>query len=134
MEQGNLVKPFQLKLKETIDKFEKDVMQKKKLNFSRDRLDFDRGNAYRWTHKGKKRTPGNNPTRDSTMKSASASLSSYFFKLVDKRSRHRTQRGKRKRDPSKYQEKENQISGVDITPESGKETGIIQTHPVQIPL
>lgn len=50
-----LVTPFQTKLKDLIDKYEKDIIAGKKRKFVRDKTDYDKKVAYKWKHQGNAR-------------------------------------------------------------------------------
>lgn len=67
---GTQIDPFQKRLKESLDKFEKDIIEGKKKKFSRDKGDYEKQSAYRWRHSGNRR--GRNvPNKTSTVPTAS---------------------------------------------------------------
>ncbi|XP_056413371.1 uncharacterized protein LOC130356211 isoform X2 [Hyla sarda] len=92
-----LVGPFQVKLKDMMDKYEKEIMEGKKTKFNRDR-DYDRHEVYRWRHRGNRRYWKKGQTNNSVTPPAqpgSSNVSSSDF-FINKRHRRRTRRGKRK--------------------------------------
>lgn len=50
-----VVTPFQTKLRDTIDKYEKEIMNGKKRKFTWDKTDFDQQVAFKWKHTGNTR-------------------------------------------------------------------------------
>ncbi|KAM4034751.1 uncharacterized protein ACNLHF_021439 [Anomaloglossus baeobatrachus] len=80
------VLPFQQKLKESIDRYERDIIRGKKQKFFRDKKDFENGVAFRWTHHGNQRfrkavTMGHNAanvmTRELSSDTTQASASNF---------------------------------------------------------
>lgn len=57
-DQTTQVIPFQKKLKEVIERYEKYIISGKKLKFQRDKSDYDKDMAYKWKHAGNKRGHG----------------------------------------------------------------------------
>lgn len=55
------VVPLQKRLKEILEKFEKDIMEGKKKKCIRDKNDYERNLAYKWKHAGNRRTRGGFP-------------------------------------------------------------------------
>ncbi|CAJ0928466.1 unnamed protein product [Ranitomeya imitator] len=54
-----LVTPFKNKLKDTLDKYETEITQRKSKKFQRDKADFEQGMVYKWKHMGNARRPRN---------------------------------------------------------------------------
>ncbi|XP_069612078.1 uncharacterized protein [Ranitomeya imitator] len=46
------VQPFKIRLKDTLDKYDHDIREKKRSKFFRDRKDFDTQQAFQWKHQG----------------------------------------------------------------------------------
>lgn len=57
-DQQTQVTPFQKRLKETLEKFEREIMEGKKKKYTRDKNDYEGGQAYRWKHTGNRRFKG----------------------------------------------------------------------------
>lgn len=51
LDQETVVIPFQEKLKDVLERYEKDIMTGKRNKFHRDRTDFDLQRAIHWRHK-----------------------------------------------------------------------------------
>ncbi|XP_071969727.1 uncharacterized protein [Engystomops pustulosus] len=64
--------PFQAKLKETIDAYEKEIIKGKKEKFARDKRDYENGRIFKWNHKGNRRRTFQRP-RPTTSYTQSAS-------------------------------------------------------------
>ncbi|XP_071989584.1 uncharacterized protein [Engystomops pustulosus] len=54
-DQETQITPFQSKLKDTIDRYEKEIIRGKREKFARDKKDYDNNHVYKWNHKGNKR-------------------------------------------------------------------------------
>lgn len=50
-----IVEPFQTKLKDLLEKYEKEIMNGKKMKFQRDKTDYEQNRAFRWKHRGNPR-------------------------------------------------------------------------------
>ncbi|CAJ0946046.1 unnamed protein product [Ranitomeya imitator] len=67
-----LVTSFKNKLKDTLDKYEIEITQRKGKKFQRDKADFEQGLVYKWKHMGNARRPKN--YRSDPLPSAPTSL------------------------------------------------------------
>lgn len=65
-DQETVVTPFQEKLKDILERYEKDIITGKRNKFHRDRTDFDTRSAFRWRHRGNKRNTKNDNMNDNT--------------------------------------------------------------------
>lgn len=54
----NQVTPFQKRLKENLEKYEKDIIAGKKRKFIRDKTDYEKDTAFKWKHSGNRRDKG----------------------------------------------------------------------------
>ncbi|XP_077134125.1 uncharacterized protein LOC143788365 [Ranitomeya variabilis] len=125
------VQPFRARLKENLDKYEKDIVSKKKSKFTRDRSDFESARAFQWRHQGnQRRVPRvlrtRAPAQEST-RGADFTSESDFFILSGKRGRRRIRRGRKRRSNITT---DNQIWGTTSTgPEATSEPSQILTGP-----
>lgn len=55
---ANQVTPFHKRLKENLERYEKDIIAGKKRKFIRDKTDYEKSNAFRWKHAGNRRDRG----------------------------------------------------------------------------
>lgn len=65
-DQTTQITPFKKRLKETMEKYEKEIINGKKRKFLRDTMGYDNESAYKWKHTGNQR--GNNFTNKSVPK------------------------------------------------------------------
>ncbi|CAJ0933915.1 unnamed protein product [Ranitomeya imitator] len=91
-----LVSPFQLKLKNQIDIFEKEIISRKRNKFYRDKSDYTSGKAYRWSHRGNRRPLMGDSTGVSESQNGQEMSSSDFFIFRRQRHRRRNRRGRRR--------------------------------------
>lgn len=125
-------------MKDSLDKYEKEIMQKKKSKLLRDKLDFKRGNAYKWSHRGNKRSQNKPTTGAGTaaiMKPNTESQTSDVCIIRHKRPGYRSRKGKIKIKSCIQQERQSQAHGLDISPEQGQETHLdTNTLTTRIPM
>ncbi|XP_069605723.1 uncharacterized protein [Ranitomeya imitator] len=124
------IQPFKIKLKEGLDKYDKEIMDKKRAKFLRDKLDFDQHMAYKWGHQGNQRRglkTRQGPTNSSrNITTTEGPSSSDFFVLGGKRhrTRTRTRRGHRRRRPNHSDHQEQGIQ-TSISQQTDETTQVI---------
>ncbi|XP_069594268.1 uncharacterized protein [Ranitomeya imitator] len=98
------VQPFKIRLKDTLDKYDHEIREKKRSTFFRDRKDFDTQQAFQWKHQGNRRQVLQISRQPGTASGPSRgegggvhSSSSDFFIIGRQRARRRTRRGLKRR-------------------------------------
>lgn len=71
-----VVTPFQNKLLDLLEKYDKEIMAGKRRTFHRDKLDFKTQHAFKWRHRANRRMMRDNSTHNQEATSSGNDLTS----------------------------------------------------------